>query len=356
MSKNLLDYLFGKGRRGCCRVPLVQRASTGKSNVTLLLGLILLAGSTMAAQVPSPALLVLNKSENTLSIIDPLSGKTLGRVSTGEAPHELTTSADGKTAFVANYGDREPGRTISMIDLATQKELRRIDLGLLRRPHGIMYSGGKVYFTAETNKLIGRYDPVSNQIDWLLGTGQDITHMLVLSRDSNKLFTANIGSDSISVIERASDSPNWKETVVAVGRGPEAIDISPDEKEVWTAHSQDGGVSIIEVASRKVTQTISLGMKRANRLKFTPDGKLVLISDLDAGELLVLNAPERKEIKRIKIGKMPEGILIPPDGAQAYVAVWGENSVAVLDLKTLEVSRRIPTGQGPDGLAWAGTR
>jgi len=324
--------------------------------ITLLLSLILLAVSTMVAQVASPALLVLNKSENTLSIIDPLNGKTLGRVSTGEAPHELTTSADGKTVFVANYGDQEPGRTISVIDLATQKELHRIDLGPLRRPHGIVYSGSKVYFTAESNKLIGRYDPVGNQIDWLLGTGQDITHMLVLSRDGNMIFTSNIGSDSISIIEHISGSPNWKETVVEVGHGPEAIDISPDEKEVWTAHSRDGRVSIIEVANRKVTQTLNLSLKRANRLKFTPDGKLVLISDLDAGEVLVLNALERKELKRINIGKMPEGILVSPDGSHAYVAIWGENSVAVLDLKTFQIIQRIPTGQGPDGLAWAESR
>jgi YVTN family beta-propeller protein len=324
--------------------------------ITLPLGTILLAVSAMVAQVPSPALLVLNKSENTLSIIDPLNGKTLGRVSTGEAPHELTTSTDGRTVFVANYGDHEPGRTISMIDLASRKELRRIDLGALRRPHGIAYSGNKVYFTAETNKLIGRYDPAGNQIDWLLGIGQDITHMLLLSMDGNTIFTSNIGSDSISIIERISDPPNWRVTVVKVGHGPEGIDISPDGREVWSAHSRDGGVSIIEVASRNVIDSLNLNMKRANRLKFSPNGKLVLISDLDAGELLVLNASERKEIKRIKIGKMPEGVLIAPDGSQAYVAVWGENSVAVIDLKTFEVIRRIPTGLGPDGLAWAESR
>lgn len=158
------------------------------------------------------------------------------------------------------------------------------------------------------------------------------------------------------MIERGSDPHDWAETVIAVGHGPEGIDTSPDGKEVWTAHSRDGGVSIIEVATRKVIQTLSLNTKRANRLKFTPDGKLVLISDLDSGDLLVLNAPTRQEIKRIKLGHMPEGILVTPDGAHAYVAVWGDNNVAVVDLKTLEVMKRIPTGSGPDGLAWVDSR
>ena len=144
----------------------------------------------------------------------------------------------------------------------------------------------------------------------------------------------------------------WNETVIPVGKGPEGIDISPDSKEVWTAHSRDGGISIIDIAAKKVVQTLNLQTKRSNRLKFTPDGKLVLVSDLDAGDLVVLDAVARKEIKRVKLGKSPEGILVVPDGSRAYVAVAGDNNVAVVALKGLDVVSRITTGSGPDGMAW----
>jgi YVTN family beta-propeller protein len=306
-----------------------------------------------AAETPSPALLVLNKEDNALAIVDPVSGKVVGRVPVGEAPHEVTASADGKLAFVANYGARDPGSTISVIDLAAQKELRRVDLGPLRRPHGITFADGKVYFTAELNKLIARYDPAGNQIDWLLGTGQNGTHMVLLSKDRNHMFTANIGSDSITVIDRASGPPGWTETVIPVGKGPEGIDLSPDEKELWAAHSRDGGVSVIDLVGKRVTETLDVHTKRSNRLKFTPDGRRVLISDLEAGDLVVLNVPTRKEIKRMKLGRSPEGILMAPDGSRAYVAVAGDNQVAIIDLKTLEVTGRMATGSGPDGMAWA---
>lgn len=142
----------------------------------------------------------------------------------------------------------------------------------------------------------------------------------------------------------------------SVGKGPEAIDISPDEKEVWTAHSRDGGVSIIDIATRKVKQTLDVQTKRSNRLKFTPDGKRVLISDLAGGELVALDAVARKQIKRMPVGRNPEGILIVPDGSRAYVAIAGDNNVAVVDLRTLEVTGRISTGTGPDGMAWAEKR
>lgn len=311
-----------------------------------------LVSHVLPAQTPS--LLVLNKEEATLAIVDPDTKKVLARIPTGEGPHEVAVSSDGKMAFAANYGSRTPGSTISIIDLVARKEIRRLDLGALRRPHGIFFSDGKVFFTAEQNKLIARYDPGSNQIDWLMGTGQNSTHMVLVSKDGSKIFTANIGGDSISVLERLSTPPGgWNQTVIPVGKGPEALDLAPGEKELWTAHSRDGGVSIIDVASKKVTQTIDAKTKRSNRLKFTPDGKRVLITDLESGDLIVLDAATHKEIKRIAVGKAPEGILMQPDGSRAYIAVSGDNQIAVFDLNLFEVSERFATGNGPDGMAWA---
>jgi len=118
-----------------------------------------------AAETPSPALIVLNKTDATLAIVDPTSGKVAARIPTGAGPHEVAVSTDGKFAYVGNYGDQTPGSTLSVIDLSAQKEIHRVDLGPLRRPHGIAFADGKVYFTAEVNKLIARYDPASNQVD-----------------------------------------------------------------------------------------------------------------------------------------------------------------------------------------------
>jgi YVTN family beta-propeller protein len=307
----------------------------------------------IAAQTPSPALLVLDKEDNMLSIIDPATLKTVTRIPTGEGPHEIAASDDGKWAFVANYGARTPGNTISVMDLAAQKELRRVDLGALRRPHGITFAEGKVWFTAEQNRVIARYDPAANQIDWILGIGQNGTHMLVFSKDRSQLFTSNIQSDSVTLLQRGSDSAGWNATNIAVGKGPEGGDISPDGREFWAANSGDGTISIIDVAAKKVVQTLEVHTKRSNRLKFTLGGRLVLVSDLAGNEVIVLDASSRKEVKRLNLGRQPEGILIAPDGLRAYVAVAGEKTVVVLDLKTLEVTARISTGNGPDGMAWA---
>ncbi len=312
----------------------------------------ILVAATGVSAAQSPTLLVVNKAENSLAIIDPGTGQIVARVPTGDGPHEVALSADGRLAYVSNYGGQTPGNSLSVIDIGAGKELRRADLILLRRPHGLAVQGSSVYVTAEFNRVVARYDAFSNTVDWVMGTGEGGTHMVVASPDANSLFTANIAADSVTAIVRAPGGQGWDVTRIPVGKGPEGIDLSPDGRELWTAHSRDGGVSIIDVASHTVTAILGLGTKRSNRLRFTPDGRLVLVSDLDAGNLVVIEAASRKVVKRLSLGKGPSGILIVPDGTRAYVALTGENALAVVDLKTLEVTGRVNTGAGPDGMAW----
>ncbi len=314
------------------------------------------AAGSLLAQTPSPALLVLEKSDKSMAIVDPGTFKVVGRVPAGEDPHEIVASEDGKYAYISNYGAfQNPQHTLSIADLTAQKAMPAVDLGALRAPHGLDIANGKIYFTAEGSKVIGRYDPAMHRVDWTLGIGQNRTHMLVVNRDESRIFTSNVNSDTISILERDKngDASGWVQTPITVGKGPEGFDVSPDGKEVWAANSHDGTLSIIDLPTRKVVQSLDLHTKFANRVKFSPDGKLVLISDLGMGDLVVLDASARKEIKRINLGHGVAGILIVPDGSRAYVAVSTDNQIAVIDLKTFSVTGRIPTGKGPDGMAWA---
>ena len=307
------------------------------------------------AQTGSPQLLVLEKEDKSLAIVNPETLKVVVRLPAGEDPHEVAVTEDGRRAYISNYGGfRIPQRTLSVVDLVAPKALPPVDLGPLRAPHGLDMVNGKLYFTAEGSKLIGSYDPNGQGVEWVLGTGQGRTHMLKVKPDLTAIFTANMTSDSVSIFEpdKNSDSSGWRATVIPVGKAPEGFDVSPDGKELWAASHQDV-VTIIDLATKKVTATITTHTKFANRLKFTPDGKRVLISDLGTGDLIVLDAVSRTEIKRISLGRGCAGILVPPDGSIAYVAVSPDSNVAVVDLKTYSVTGRIPTGKGPDGMAWA---
>lgn len=303
------------------------------------------------AQVFAAELLVLNKSDATLSFVDPMNGKTLATIATGEGPHEIELSADGRQAFVSNYGAATPGNSLSVIDVRSRAETKRVDLGELRRPHGLSLHNGQLYLTAEVAKKVARFIPAAAKVDWEFDTGQQGTHMVLASRDGQRLFATNIGSDNVSLIEKQS-SGEWRQTLVAVGKGPEGFDVTSDNRFLWVAHSRDGGISIIDIAQRKVVHTVDIGTKRSNRLKFTRDGRYALISDLTAGELVVVDAGARTVTARIPLGVAPTGILVPPQGNEVFVAVSGGNRIAIVDVAALKAVRSIETGKSPDGMAW----
>src|SRR5712664_1692801 len=182
-----------------------RRMNSGRTSIwgAAVLGVLLLGANFAAAQTPSPVLLVLEKSDNSLAIVDPANLQIVARVPAGPDPHEIVASADGKLAYISNYGGSDSAlNTISVIDLATRKALTPINLGALRSAHGLAFAGGKLYFTAETNKVVGRYDPATQSVDWVLGTGQDRTHMVALSENLERIVTSNVSSGTISIIER----------------------------------------------------------------------------------------------------------------------------------------------------------
>jgi YVTN family beta-propeller protein len=353
-----------------------------KNVVTLFALLVGMLGSNVAfgQDTPAATLLVLAKSDSELAIVDPATLKVLARIPAGPDPHEVVASTDGKTAYISNYGFGTYN-TLTVVDVMARKPLAPVDLGALRGPHGLMFAGGKVWFTAEVAKAIGSYDAVTQKIDWILGTGQDRTHMIYVWPDLKRIATTNVNSGTVSIIEKTAGARpvpprrgaaakygpppgsqigpvggNWEETVVRVGDGCEGFDVSPDGKEIWVANAHDGTVSIIDVASKKVTQTLAADVVGANRLKFTPDGKLVLISSLGGPDVTVIDSASRKTVKRIPVGHGAAGIQMQPDGARAFVACSPDNYVVVIDLHSLEVVGKIMPGVNPDGLAWVQPR
>jgi YVTN family beta-propeller protein len=305
---------------------------------------------------PSPALLVLEKDDQSLAIVDPTALKVVARVEAGPDPHEVVASDDGKFAYISNYGAfSNPQHTLSVVDLVAQKPLPAIDLSPLLAPHGLQFLNSKVYFTVEGSKAIGSYNPTTQRVDWILGIGQNRTHMLVVAQDLSHIFTSDVNSNTITIIDpdKHADVSGWTATHIPVGKGPEGFDVSPDGQVLWAANAHDGTVSIIDVATKKVVQTVDAQAKSANRLKFTFDGRYVLISLLGGSDLVVMDTTSRQVIKRVNLGHGSAGILMHPNGHLAYVAVSGGNYVSVINLETLQVDGRIQTGKGPDGMAWA---
>ena len=330
----------------------------------LLLAFICAATACNAQATPKRSLLALSKTNHTLAIVDPATLTIVARIPAGEDPHELVASSDGRIAYVCNYGGGSL-HELNLIDLVAQKPLLNVDTRPLFGPHDISFVNGKAWFTAEGSKSVGRYDPATGKLDWSMGTGQDRTHMIHVTADAKKIYTTNVSSGTVSILVNTLIQPGkmappnarpheeWVHSIVPTARGSEGFDVSPDGNELWTASSEDGTISIIDLNEKKLSAKIDAKVFGANRLKFTPDGKLIFISSLQTGELTIYDPRLHKEVKRLKLGKGAAGILMDPVGARAFVACSADNYIAIVDLATLEVTSHLDVGGVPDGLAWA---
>jgi DNA-binding beta-propeller fold protein YncE len=305
------------------------------------------------------SLLALSKSDHTLAIVDPVSLKVQAKIPVGQDPHEVIASPDGKKAYVTIYGGGA-FHELNVIDLVEQKALPNVDTRPLYGPHDLAFANGKLWFTAEGSKAVGRFDPATSKLDFSIGTGQDRTHMIHVTGDAKNIYTTNMSSGTVSIltdsllqVPNARPRQEWVQTVLPASRGVEGFDVTADGRELWAAASEDGTITIINLRTKQVDAKLDAKVNGANRLKFTMDGKLAFISSLSTGDLHIFDTSTRTLLKKLKVGNGAAGILMDPDGSRVFVACSPDNYIAIVDIKELKVTGHLEVGKNPDGMAWA---
>jgi YVTN family beta-propeller protein len=317
----------------------------------------------------SQVLIVLNKLDDTIMFLNPDTGELISKLPTGEGPHEVAVSPDGKLAVVTNYGRRSrPGSSLSVYDVKNFSPVKDIELGNFTRPHGIAWiDSRRVIVTVEGNRAVIIVDVIDGRVLRSIRTDQDVSHMVVVTPDKGMAFVANIGSGSVSVIdiERGRLIKN-----IPTGRGAEGIDITPDGEEVWVSNRADDDLVIIDVDSLKVIDRIKVEGFPI-RVKVTGDGERVIVSCARAGEIAIIDRVERSVIRRIKTGAkveiedknrifgrvfgespVPIGIAMDRISETLYVANSNADVISVIDLDTYSVIKQIPAGREPDGIVY----
>ena len=316
----------------------------------MLFALIVIIGGLTDVRAANGRLYVVAvcRDANAVEIIDGDSMKSLARIPVGEAPHEAIVSMDGRTAYVTNYGTKEkPGNSLSIIDLVALKETKRVDLGDLTRPHGLQEVGGKIYFTAEAVKAVARFDPARGKVDWRANTDQMVSHMLAVSADGKRIFTANMLSVSVTAID--ASRAESKVVQIPVGKEPEGIALSPDGKTLWIGHRAAGLISVIDTATNKVTGTLTAGQMPL-RLSYAPDGKRVYAVNPQEGAVVVFDAATRKEVGRINIDGAPVGLTVSPDSKRIFITDLKNGKVFALDAEKLVVINSVTVETLSDGI------
>jgi YVTN family beta-propeller protein len=320
------------------------------------------AGVVVCAGVMSgqSRLLVAVKGTQNLAIVDPASGSVVATVPEGGTTgHEVIASADGKTAFVPIYGNSGVGKpgtdgdTIAAIDIASHKVVGDIHFNHGVRPHCPLIGpkDGLLYVTTEIDKTITIIDPKTLKIMGTLPTGQEQSHMAVLSHDGKRAYTANVGPGTVSVI----DVPGRKVLkVIPISGNTQRISMTPDDKWVFTADQTKAQMAAIDTTKNEVAKWIPMeGMGYGSAV--SPDGKWLLVALADQNKVAVIDVKTMQVARTVPVGDYPQEVLVRPDGKTAYVScMHGAGTVSEIDLGSWKVTRTITTGNSTDGLAWAG--
>ncbi|MCL6482013.1 MAG: YncE family protein [Firmicutes bacterium] len=324
--------------------------------------LLMLAALLLPSLAAAGTLVVLNKSDHEAVLLDGQTLEVISRLPTGQGPHEAAASPDGRYVYVANYGAfavfreserprMQPGNTITVLDLQNRTVKATWNLGEYRQPHGIWVSrdGSRVWVTCEGNQVVLELDAATGNILKSWTTGQQVSHMVVPTPDERKLYVANIGSGSVTVINRSDDSVK----TIPTGAGAEGIDVLPDGREVWVTNRAANTISILRVADDTVVATLPSGGEVPIRLKFTPDGRQAWVSNARSNTITVFDVATRTLLDTIAVGAVPVGLLMTPDGRRVFVANTNANQITVIDLAGRRVLHSFTTGNEPDGMAWA---
>lgn len=296
-------------------------------------------------------LVITNKAPATASIIDVGSGRLLATLPTGQGPHEVVMSRDGRVAVVTDYGAQVPGSSLTVINVPGKRVARTLALGEYRRPHGIVFLPGDslVAVTSETNRALLIVHIGTGQIARAIPTGQNGSHMVGVTGDGRRGWTGNIGSNTVTELDLMTGAAL---RTIAVPAQPEAINVTPDGREVWVGSNATGTVSVVDAHTGAVAPAAT-GFGWPYRVLFSPDTSLVLLPDLRGETLRFVDRASKAELHRMSLpGKAPQGITFAPDGRHAFLSFSAAARIAIIDVAARKIVRELDAGETPDGVAY----
>jgi YVTN family beta-propeller protein len=317
------------------------------------------------AAVPSGTLVVANMGDNTASIIDVASRRTVATVPTGAGPHEVAISHDGRWAVVSNYGVRgAPGNSLTVIDVVRAAVARTIDLGEHRRPHSAQFLPGDAVLavTSEASRAVLLIDFATGRVDAAVPTNAGGSHMLALVADGKRAFTSNVGDGTVSELDLAGRA--YVRTIPVAPR-VEGIAVTPTGELVWAGSNVAKTVSVIDTRTGAVTRTYP-GYGFPYRMAVTPDGKTAVICDPELSKVHFIGVQDLSEAGVLDVpadsvqstaefagSAAPEGLIISRDGRSAYVALQGSSRVAEIDIQSRAITGYMKVGGSPDGIGYS---
>jgi len=298
-------------------------------------------------------LLVLHKMDESFGYYNVETGEMETLIKTRPYPHEICLSPDRKKVYVAEMGVRgiesegPGGHTIAVFDAASRTQISTIDTGTYDRPHGIASHGnGKLFITSESTKNLLIYDITEEKLEHVVYLDQECAHMVTPSPDGKFAYTANIGSNSLTVVDTEKGAVVRH---ISVLERPEAMVFTQDGSLVYVVNRESKAVSVVDTAKGEMIDTIETGHGPV-RLVLSPDEKTLGIPLFHSDAIQIADTETRKVTHTISVGKQPAGTAMSPDGALIFMSCEVENMVYVFSMKSLSIVNKIKTREGADAM------
>lgn len=299
-----------------------------------------------AQAADAATLIVGNKGEDTISLIDYETGEERARLPTGPQPHEAALSPDGARAAVVAYG----GASIDIVDIAAARVVERIQLPLGAKPHGLAWlTDGRLIATAEGLSALLVLHP--NKTLQVIALDQARSHMVAVSPDGARAYVTNVNAGTVSVVDLQA---GVAVQVVQAGAAPEGIALTPDGAQLWVAERDGAQIRVFETSDMREIARLPAG-ERPIRVLTTPDGALAVTSNFVDGALTLIDTARLEITGAIAVAEAPGAnlvtIILGPDGRTILAAETGHDTIAEIDIASRRVIRRFQAGSRGDGLA-----
>lgn len=303
-------------------------------------------------------LLVANKGDQSLGLIDPVKNQQIADVPEGGVTgHEVIASPDGRMAYVPIYGNSGVGKPgtngqkMVAIDLEQRKVVRTLDFGHGVRPHCALFGpkNGLLYVTTELDQTISIIDPHSLKVIGTIPTGQPESHMLAISHDGKRGYTANVGPGTVSVLDMEARKTL---AVIPISGETQRISVSADDSMVFTSDQTRPRLAVIDTSTDKVKTWVRLPGTGYGTAA-TKDGRWLVVAVPPVNKVAVVDLKTMEVAHTVDVPAAPQEVLIGPDGDLAYVSCDRSHKVAAIKTSDWTVASLIDAGKGADGLAWA---
>jgi YVTN family beta-propeller protein len=299
-------------------------------------------------------LYVTNSTGDDVSVIDVATNKPLGRIEVGPHPHGIAVPAAQDVIYVTIEGS-SPGELLA-IDPRTDKITRRMPVGPAPNQLAVTPDGKFAYVPVND----GYYEVIDltqfKIVERIFTGGRP--HNTLCSPDGKRMYLAPMGAPKkVTIVEVATHKPVGE---IAFSQVVRPVALTRDEKRLFAEVDGLVGIEMADVAARKMSHRIPAELtdeqkktaSRSHGLGVRPDQKELWECDVEHFEVHVydITGDQPKQVATVPIGSQVYWLTFTPDGKTCYVSARGAGEVAAVDTESKKVVARLPVGKEPKRL------